>query len=154
MEYHFSSVKPHAHARTLAVFLFSLFLALACGVFYFFTPRTASILVDTAPFSLPAGEEKSLTVTVHNATNYAFNASDRFFLSGRYYAEGGTAVIAELPRVDIQGLRPGHDQAYRLPVAAGLPAGNYRLVVDLIKEGSSWFEDMGDRSYNIPVVVK
>jgi hypothetical protein len=64
--------------------------------------------------------------------------------SYRWFRQDGTTAVIDGLRTGVERPpAPGEALDALVTVEAGLPAGNYILVIDVVEEGVSWFADLG-----------
>jgi hypothetical protein len=151
MEYHFSAFKTTDHRVKVASSLFLVVLLITSGVWYFVWPRYASIEVGQAVIQAQPGSLNRLNVKVTNLSREVYSAESRVLLSGRFV--GSAVVLPPLPRVDLGQLAPDQYAEYRLEFVAPTQPGRYRLQVDLVREGVSWFANLGNPAPSVEVLV-
>jgi SpoIID/LytB domain protein len=92
------------------------------------------------------GEARSAQVTVTNSGNITWSATGPNPVSLSYHLlDGqGNPVIWDGPRTPIGAdLAPGASRQFTINYVAPSVAGSYTLVIDLVREGVSWFEFLG-----------
>ncbi|TMG38459.1 MAG: SpoIID/LytB domain-containing protein [Chloroflexi bacterium] len=107
-----------------------------------FAAAYAAPTVGTAFF----GEQKTIPLTVTNAGNVPWPATgpNPVNLSYHMYGPSGEVVLWDGPRTPLGGdVLPGQAKSLSLTYMAPGAAGTYTIAVDLVKEGVSWFSDLG-----------
>jgi peptidoglycan hydrolase-like amidase len=123
---------------------------------------TARLLASVAPITYAAGfsttalasayfgETKTIQMTVTNTGNQPWSASgpNPIDLSYHLLDDSGNPVIWDGPRILLGGdIAVGASKQLTIGYAAPNTAGTYTLVVDLVREGISWFQGLGSQPF-------
>ena len=111
-----------------------------------------------APASIAAyfGEPKTVPLTITNAGNIPWNANgpNPIDLSYHLFDPSGKVVVWDGPRTPLgSDVAPGTSVNLTLSYVAPNTAGTYTLVVDLVREGVSWFQFLGSAPFRQSIVV-
>ncbi|MGH2471312.1 MAG: SpoIID/LytB domain-containing protein [Candidatus Limnocylindria bacterium] len=96
------------------------------------------------------GETKTVQMTVTNTGNQPWSASgpNPVNLSYHLLDGNGKALIWDGPRIPLGGdVAVGASKQLTVGYTAPSTAGAYTLVIDLVREGVSWFESLGSRPF-------
>jgi peptidoglycan hydrolase-like amidase len=113
----------------------------------------ATYLASFTSTALPAayfGEVKTVQVTVTNVGNQPWTATSPNPVNLSYHLidANGNAVIWDGPRVPIGGdMAVGASNQFTVGYTAPSVAGSYTLVIDLVREGVSWFQGLGSQPF-------
>jgi peptidoglycan hydrolase-like amidase len=102
------------------------------------------------------GEQKSVPVTVTNTGNVPWNATgaNPIDLSYHLLDASGNVVLWDGARALLGGdLAPGASRAIPLTVTAPTANGTYTLAVEMVREGSGWFSQLGAPAATIALPV-
>jgi SpoIID/LytB domain protein len=119
-------------------------------------PTTVAAVTYAAAFTGPAlaaayfGETKTLQIAVTNAGNVPWNAVGPNPVNLGYHIidANGNAVVWDSPRQSIgTDIAVGASKQFTVGYTAPTTPGNYTLVVDLVREGISWFQFLGSQPY-------
>jgi hypothetical protein len=106
---------------------------------------------------LRAATVATATVELENAgtgTWHAFGPA-HIRLSYHWLDRFGNVLVWEGLRVlPDEPVAPGTRLQLELPIAAPMPPGGYRLVLDVVDEGRLWFGELGGRTLDIDVTVE
>jgi hypothetical protein len=106
---------------------------------------------------LRAATTATATVELENAgtgTWHAFGPA-HIRLSYHWLDRFGNVLVWEGLRVlPDEPVAPGTRLRLELPIAAPMPPGGYRLVLDVVDEGRLWFGDLGGRTLEVDVNVE
>jgi len=106
--------------------------------------------------ALRAATTVTATVELENAgtgTWHAFGPA-HIRLSYHWLDRFGNVLVWEGLRVLPQEpVTPGTRLRLELPIAAPMPPGRYRLVLDVVDEGRLWFGELGGRTLDVDVEV-
>jgi len=106
--------------------------------------------------ALRAATTVTATVELENAgtgTWHAFGPA-HIRLSYHWLDRFGNVLVWEGLRVlPDEPVAPGTRLRLELPIAAPMPPGGYRLVLDIVDEGRLWFGDLGGRTLDLDVEV-
>ena len=125
-------------------------------------PSFVAPVTFAAVFGAPAtaaayfGESKTVQVTVTNTGNIAWNATGPNPVNMSYHllAPSGNPVIWDGPRTPLTAdVAPGQSATFSISYVAPPTAGTYTLVLDLVREGVSWFQFLGSQPFRQSVVV-
>ncbi len=104
--------------------------------------RRASVTLASPPTHMAAGQTLTIEVAVSNGSAYAWYETERSGLMlGNYWVDSSGQMLQPtdgrslLPRI-----APGETVTLRLTVRAPHRAGHLSLAVDLVEEGSAWFD--------------
>jgi SAM-dependent methyltransferase len=117
--------------------------------------RLATITA-TVPDQLHIGEQTPLTVTVRNASDrdWLQTANHPILLGNHWTNADGTAVAWDDGRARLPvRLAPGETAELVLPVTPPGESGTYRLLLDVVQEGSAWFAEWGSPMWEQSVSV-
>jgi SpoIID/LytB domain protein len=92
------------------------------------------------------GEAKTIQVAVTNTGNTTWNATGPNPVNLSYHVidANGSPVLWDGPRMPLGAdIVPGASKTFTLTYFAPSSAGTYTVVVDLVREGVSWFEVLG-----------
>ncbi len=120
-------------------------------------PYDAEYVLRDAPESATAGAAFHVRVDVTNRSwrTWASDESPPFFLSSRVVDRRGRVVIQDGPRTPWPGpVAPGHSCSVYLRVQAPAEAGRYRVLIDGVHEGVTWFSEVGVPPLAVDLVVK
>ena len=119
-------------------------------------PVTVAPAIYSAAFATTAlqpayfGETKTIQVTVTNTGNQPWSVSgaNPVDLSYHLFDQNGNAVIWDGPRMPLGADIPiGGSKQFTIGYTAPSTAGTYTLVVDLVREGVSWFQFLGSNPF-------
>ena len=119
-------------------------------------PYDAVYRLESAPGTVTSGAEFSVVVVVTNRSWREWSSHDqaRIFLSSRILNQRGDIVTADGPRTPFpRTVQPGDDCAVYLKVRAPNQPGQFRVLVDGVHEGVSWFSDAGTPPLEFSVKV-
>ncbi len=123
---------------------------------------TMRVLTTVAPITYSAGfnsaalapayfgEAKTVQMTVTNTGNQPWTASgpNPVNLSYHLLDGNGNAVIWDGPRIPLGGdMAVGASKQFTIGYSAPPTTGTYTLVVDLVREGVSWFQGLGSQPF-------
>ena len=111
-------------------------------------PLTHQLVIDP-------GSTSELEVRVTNESSITFRSHVLpIGLSYHLVDDLGHVVAWDGPRVWFSPpLRPGSEQILTLPVVAPGRPGRYRIELDLVLEGLTWFKDAGSSTASLPLIV-
>src|SRR5439155_261936 len=125
-------------------------------------PSFVAPVTYAAVFGAPAvasayfGEGKSVQVTVTNSGNIPWNATgaNPIELSYHLLDASGNAIVWDGPRTPLSAdVAPGASATFSLSYVAPSKEGTYTLVIDLVREGVSWFQFLGSQPFRQAVSV-
>ena len=125
-------------------------------------PGAVLPVIYAAVFGAPAtvaayfGEPKTLQITITNAGNIAWNATGPNPIEVSYHLldPSGNVVVWDGPRTPLTAdVPPGQSATITLAYTAPSKAGTYVLVIDLVREGVSWFQFLGSQPFRQSLVV-
>ena len=125
-------------------------------------PSFVAPVTYAAVFGAPAaasayfGEGKSVQVTVTNSGNIPWNATgaNPIELSYHLLDASGNAIVWDGPRTPLTAdVAPGASATFSLSYVAPSKEGTYTLVIDLVREGVSWFQFLGSQPFRQAVSV-
>lgn len=126
-------------------------LRAAPNVFFRATLGTQASRLTAAP-----GQRVLLSVAVKNGSSFTF-PHGRGSVGISYHLFDGSSnhsLQFENPRrYLVAPLEPGANTTLVLPVLAPRRRGEYRLVIDLVWEGFTWFNDVGNDTLDVGLVV-
>ena len=103
------------------------------------------------------GDIFDIPVQVSNEGSEALDSSHPFhadFLSYHWEGPGGDVLIADGIRTPLLGVvHPGQTQVVRLRVSAAAESSEAVLVVDMVREGVSWFAELGGHTMRLPCSI-
>jgi hypothetical protein len=109
------------------------------------------------PATLRAGETALISATVANRSTATWIESGATRVNASYHwenAEGGIAVWEGLRTPLTSALEPGERRELQILVKAPAGPGDYRLVLDLVRERVSWFSQQSERAaHRVPVRI-
>ena len=118
----------------------------------------ASIRAVDTPDTLVAGSRVPFTVVVTNESDFTWPAGSATRLGNHWQtAQGGDACTLDDGRTSIVALDVdpgGFVGDGRAVVAVPKQPGHYRLELDLVEEGVTWFADQGSAMLRLPVQVE
>jgi hypothetical protein len=95
-----------------------------------------------------AGALQRATVEVENAGSAPWRTrghEDGLFLSYHWLDERGNAIVWDGLRTPLaRVVRPGESLRQELALRAPIPAGSYRLAVDIVEEHRFWLAELGN----------
>lgn len=110
----------------------------------------AEIRLAHDPPALKIGAQQKITVLVRNVSSVTWpsvGAEDgRYVMNirSRWLKPDGTLISTSSDATPIfYGLDPGDVAGITLPITAPETAGDYRLLIDVVQEGVSWFSERG-----------
>lgn len=109
-------------------------------------PYDAAYKLESAPGTVTSGAEFAVVVVVTNRSwrEWASHDEARIFLSSRVLGQRGEVVTADGPRTPFpRTVQPGEACFVYLKVRAPNQPGQFRVLVDGVHEGVSWFSDAG-----------
>jgi stage II sporulation protein D len=112
--------------------------------------RYSASFTSTALAPAYFGETKTIQMTVTNTGNQPWNASgpNPVNLSYHLLDGNGRALIWDGPRIPLGGdIAVGASKQLTVGYTAPSTAGAFTLVVDLVREGVSWFEGLGSQPF-------
>jgi stage II sporulation protein D len=119
-------------------------------------PTTVAPVTFSAGFAgaalAPAyfGEAKTVQMTVTNTGNQPWTASgpNPVDLSYHLLDGNGNPLIWDGPRIPLGGdMAVGTSKQFTIGYTAPTTAGTYTLVIDLVREGVSWFQGLGSQPF-------
>lgn len=85
----------------------------------------------------------TVSAKIDNISNIRLCSTDHYYLGGKIYG-AKDEILGELPRIAIDVERYGHrNYAVRIPLPA--QKGQYRVIIDVIKDGEYWLLGNGDK---------
>lgn len=119
-------------------------------------PPRAAIEPERAELRARAGERVKLRVRVTNQSREAFPYGDKVFgLSYHLLSGTGECVQYDNERAYFKSsLKPGETVSCDLVVNAPPDAGEYRLELDLVWEGLTWFHGIGNPTTRVALSVQ
>lgn len=122
-------------------------------------PRRLILRADLTPqrseLRARPGTMCTLPVLVRNRSSVPFEWSENPF--GLSYhlraAHDGEARFENARAFFREPLAPGDERIIELPVSAPTKLGSYRVEVDLVWEGITWFADQHNRTASVPLFV-
>jgi hypothetical protein len=113
------------------------------------------LALERAP--VEAGALQLATVEVENAGTAAWRtrgAEDGIFLSYHWLDERGNAIVWDGVRTPLERtVEPGESLRQKIALRAPIPAGRYRLAVDLVEEHRFWLAELGNTPFEEDVDV-
>ena len=125
-------------------------------------PSFVAPVTYAAVFGAPAvasayfGEGKSVQVTVTNTGNVPWNATGLNPIDVSYHIldQAGNPVVWDGPRTPLTAdITPGASATFTLSYVAPTREGTYTLVIDLVREGLSWFQFLGSQPFRQTISV-
>src|SRR5436305_5669640 len=111
--------------------------------------------LERAP--VEAGALQQVTVEVENAGSATWRTrgpEDGLFLAYHWLDERGNAIVWDSPRTALERpVAPGETLRQQLALRGPIPAGRYRLAVDLVEEHRFWLAELGNAAYEEDVDV-
>ena len=97
------------------------------------------------PKYMVAGETYAIRVTAKNVGTLTWTPQGRFGLAYHWYDKNsGKVVVWDGARDYVDwAVAPGQAYTFTLPVTAPARPGTYTLVIDMVHEGVTWFEQKG-----------
>jgi len=94
------------------------------------------------PSRLSTGELRQVAIGINNRASYAWSSVASGVWLGNYWMNARDKTILKYAdgRTECPELRPGETVILPLTITAPAKAGSYRLVVDLVEEGSHWLD--------------
>ena len=118
---------------------------------------TGSLLVENPVTSMTSGESRSFRVTIENKTTQRWPGLTANPVKASYHwqnSSGETHLFEGLrTALPPNGIAPGKTLNLEMKVVAPADPGNYKLVMTMLQEGSSWFETLGFESAYIDIAV-
>lgn len=118
---------------------------------------SAALSWKQPPGEAPAGSEITVVVIARNAGSreWPSGGSNPVRLGYRWYDAAGkpVAAVADLRTPLPRPVKPGETVELTAKVALPAAAGTYRLAVDLVHEGITWFADRGSAPLEATVRV-
>jgi hypothetical protein len=113
------------------------------------------IALERAP--VEAGALQFATVEVENAGSAAWRTradEDGLFLSYHWLDERGNPIVWDGVRTPLERtVEPGESLRQHVALRAPIPAGRYRLAVDLVEEHRFWLAELGNTPFEEDVEV-
>jgi hypothetical protein len=110
----------------------------------------AAVIVPATRMSASAGATLDVEITLRNHSHAAWCTNSQLPIYASYHllsADGTRVVAFDNVRTALPGyVAPGRDTTLPLRVDAPTQPGDYRLEVDLVHEGVTWFKDRGGRT--------
>lgn len=108
-----------------------------------------SFSVPTAAVAAVCGVAADIDVVVHNRGHAAWLSDSQVPVFASYHVLSGDGAVVTFDNV--RTVLPGHvapdtDTRLRLRIEPPLTPGTYRIEVDLVHEGVTWFRDRGGRT--------
>jgi SAM-dependent methyltransferase len=109
-----------------------------------------------APPEMPAGGIANVTIRVTNTGFLTWTAgTGEFHLSYRWLARDGARAVADGRRTPFAApVLAGQTLVTNLVVAAPIEAGTYRLEIDAVHEGVTWFSEAGQPTLTAEIRVR
>jgi 2-polyprenyl-3-methyl-5-hydroxy-6-metoxy-1,4-benzoquinol methylase len=107
--------------------------------------------------SLTPKAQLFLDVLVENASTVPWHFNDPFplTLGNHWLREDDSLVLLDDGRTRLpEGLAPGEVASLKLQITAPDNPGSYKLELDLVQEGVTWFKDNGSPTHRLDVVVE
>ncbi|ACX51936.1 hypothetical protein Adeg_0794 [Ammonifex degensii KC4] len=102
-------------------------------------PRSAQ-----APAGVRKGESFTVEVYAVNRCSFSWTPEGRVGMAYHWYDDKGKPVLWDGERDYVKTtVPPGGGYTFRVPVKAPDAPGKYTLVLDLVREGVTWFEQKG-----------
>ena len=114
------------------------------------------IQVPNPPKSGKVDSTIKLPVTVKNTSNFVWNnvGANLVDLSYNWYDSRGTRVVFNGERTPLpQSLAPLHSEKLNAVIKFPNKPGKYNLVLTMVQEGVTWFNDAGAQAPKFPVTV-
>jgi hypothetical protein len=108
------------------------------------------------PTTLTFASSSMLRLSVTNTSNFIWPAAGPtpVHVSTHWYAASGELAAWDGPRASFAAdLAPGAIAIVDVPVSAPLPKGAYRLVIDVVQEGVTWFSSQGVTPLSLAIEV-
>lgn len=113
--------------------------------------KDCTITVEEDSYTFSKGETLTIPVTVDNHSRVSLSQKNNYFLSYRLYDASGKE-IADGERTEIN-VAPF--QSDTIPMIFEVPeAGDYRLEIDVVREGYYWHKDLGGKTAEVSVTIK
>jgi len=104
-------------------------------------PATLEATRKGIPARLRSGEQWQVEIVIGNRAEYAWSSVASGVWLGNYWMNTKNAIVVRIDgRTECPELRPGETVTLPLTITAPAKAGEYRLVVDLVEEGSHWLD--------------
>lgn len=115
---------------------------------------SAAITAPALP-SLVSGHTYTLPVTLANQGVAAWSSTgaNPVHLSYHWLDASGAAAVWDGERTALPDIAPGGTQTVKMRVATPEAAGEYTLVIDLVREGVAWFETLGNQAPRVEATV-
>lgn len=120
----------------------------------------AGVEIGVRSLSLTAGAAETVPVRVTNRSQRTWPAAggDGWYLvtvANHWLDRHGKTIALDDGRATLPAdLPPGGSAIVQLEVRAPAKSGSYRLEVDLVQEGVTWFADRGSSTATVDVVVR
>lgn len=115
-----------------------------------------SFSVPTSAVAAVAGVPLDVDVVVHNRGQAAWLSDSQVPVFASYHLQAGDGALVAFDnvRTALPGhVAPGADTRLRLRLEPPSTPGAYRIEVDLVHEGVTWFRDRGGRTATFSLVV-
>jgi hypothetical protein len=117
----------------------------------------AELSSDASSMSLGLGQSVKLEVAVKNKGTMTWISSGEhpIFLAYRIKESSGKRFLLEGDRIAFsEALKPGESANLLIELVAPSGAGNYLIVIDVVHEGITWFEEKGSEPLVIELEVQ
>lgn len=146
--------------KKLLILLFILaFVAFGIGYYkytqyYYGTQCYQEFTIDTQmdSYTFPYRQTLSIPVSLGNNSRNSVDTSNGYYLSYHLLDKDGKELVHDGIRT-ILDVAPFSGQDVEMSFEVPEP-GTYTLVIDVLKEGSLWFEDGGGTVKKVTVVVE
>lgn len=112
--------------------------------------------VASAPATLALASTSTLRTTITNTSSFTWFAAgpSPVRVSTHWFSASGALVVWDGPRASFAAdVPPNASVSVDVPLAAPVPKGSYRLAVDLVEEGVTWFSSQGVQPLSLNVLV-
>lgn len=100
---------------------------------------------DISSIDVEKGQMISFDATIKNKMYYVMSSEDDYFVSYHIYRDNGDIYAYENPRTAIEAIEPGATGNVALQLKVPVEEGNYKIEIDIVKEGEYWFKARGEK---------
>ena len=100
---------------------------------------------DIIHINAEKGQKISLNAIIKNKMYYVMSSENNYFISYNIYEDNGEIYTFENSRTVIDPIESGAKGNVLIEILAPLKEGNYKIEIDIVKEGEYWFKDLGDK---------
>lgn len=146
--------------KVLAKIIYSIIVIIYLCLFsiviinYFNENRYWDIDTEYTSIVVEKGQMFSVNADIKNKMYYVMSSEDNYFVSYHISKENGEIYVYENPRTAIGVIAPGSEGSVLIQIIAPMEEGNYKIEIDIVKEGEYWFKDRGERPGVIYMTVR